>query len=203
MTREVPDEIIGKKFGRLIVISETRSPDRRGRFYICLCDCGNRTSVYAGHLKNGGTKSCGCTRNGINATHGMSRTAEYRAWENARSRCRNPKNMKFPIYGGRGIQFCERWAKSFENFLNDMGRKPSKHHSLDRKDSDGNYEPGNCRWATTAQQNNNRPNYNRTVEVNGIRMTVAEAARLTGIPHGTICSRIDRGWPNEDVLRNG
>jgi hypothetical protein len=132
----------------------------------------------------------------------MSHSAEYKAWDSARNRCRNPKNRKFRLYGGRGINFCDRWNNSFENFLSDMGVKPSPDHSLDRKDSNGDYTPENCRWATIVEQNNNR-SFNRRLVVNGQAITVAEAARVTGIPHATILTRLDSGKTDEEAIYHG
>ena len=111
-------------------------------------------------------------------THGENRrgkrTPEYISWTNLVQRCTNPKNVSFNNYGGRGITVCERWLK-FENFLADMGRRPSAKHSLDRyPDNDGNYEPSNCRWATAKQQAHNSRNYHRPPKercVNGHRLT--------------------------------
>lgn len=132
--------------------------------------------------------------------HRMSGSAEYKAWEHARSRCYNKKNIKYPLYGGRGIRMCESWKASFDAFFGDMGRKPTKKHTLDRIDSDGDYEPGNCRWTTYSKQNNNRPSYNRTIIVNGEILTVAQAAALIGIPHATILSRIDSGRSDKEAV---
>lgn len=194
--------MVGKKFNRLLVLEEVRHPTRRGRFFRCHCDCGSVVTVYGAHLRNGSTKGCGCAKSGVNKTHGMSGTSEYRAWENARSRCQNPNNKKYPAYGGRGIKFCSRWQNSFQNFIDDMGTKPSQSHTLERVDSDGDYDPSNCVWATYTQQNNNR-SLNRWLTVEGNRMTVAEAARAFGVPHGTILSRLDRGHSDEEAIRNG
>lgn len=96
-----------------------------------------------------------------NKTHGESRTVEYRAWARMIHRCYNETDIKFNLYGGRGIRVCGRWLASYETFLADMGRKPTRGHSLDRKESDGMYEPSNCRWATSSEQNKNRRPFNR------------------------------------------
>ncbi|HWL06770.1 MAG TPA: hypothetical protein VNQ99_17840 [Xanthobacteraceae bacterium] len=129
----------------------------------------------------------------------MTGTPEYRAWNNARSRCYREKDRKYPLYGGRGIAMCDEWRRSFSAFFADMGPRPSPNHTLDRIDNNGNYEPGNCRWATSIEQNNNR-RFNRHIHLNGRRLTVSEAARETGIPHATILSRLDAGRSDEEAV---
>lgn len=188
----------GMKFGSIELIEPVKIEGRHGQFWDCICKCGARTIKYAGHIRAGQAKSCGCVK-GANRTHSMSGTPEYKAWDNARSRCYREKDKKYPLYGGRGITMCDRWRNSFAAFLEDMGRKPSPLHSLDRKDSNGLYEPGNCRWATDKEQNNNR-SINRHLMVAGERLTVAQAADRTGIPHATILSRLDAGKTDEEAI---
>lgn len=113
-------------------------------------------------------------------------------------RCHNPKMDKYEYYGGRGIAVCERWA-SFENFLADMSERPSPQHTLDRINVDGNYEPGNCRWATKLEQMNNRQ-INHRVTFNGETHTLAEWSRIVGIPKGTLYARAEKGWTVEMTL---
>jgi hypothetical protein len=141
-------------------------------------------------------------------THGHSfvngrASPEYNAWSGMKSRCINPNVKSFHRYGSRGIRVCDRWLNSFENFLDDMGPRPSPQHSLDRyPDNDGNYEPGNCRWATIEEQAGNRSN-SGIVSFSGEKLTVRELSRRTGIPYPRLKNRIARGWPIERAIGDG
>lgn len=189
----------GDRFGQITLVSIVESP-RRGTFWLCRCDCGNEVVKYAGHIRAGQAKSCGCVK-GAHRTHQMSGSSEYRAWDNARSRCYRENDRKYPTYGGRGVRMCEAWRQSFEAFIADMGKKPTSLHTLDRINNDGNYEPSNCRWATRTEQNNNR-SFNRHLMLNGELLTVAQAARAVGLPHATILHRLDAGKSDEEAVRH-
>ena len=134
-----------------------------------------------------------------NFRHGMAKTRtrepapEYSAWAAMKSRCSNPSVEQYQWYGARGIKVCARWA-DFTAFYEDMGRRPSAHHSLGRIDNEGDYEPNNCRWEDRAQQNTNKNN-NRRLMHNGINMTIGQWSRETGVPQNVIRWRIERGWP--------
>lgn len=169
-------DLTGHRFGRLVAIS-LAGVVNRCRKWTCKCDCGNECAVAVGSLRSGNAKSCGCyhRQRASEATirHGCGRkgkrTAEYGIWRNIKTRCSNPRFPRFADYGGRGIKVCDRW-ESFENFLADMGERPSPKHSIDRINNDGDYEPGNCRWATPVQQRRNQPRYKMTADlVNEIR----------------------------------
>lgn len=114
-------------------------------------------------------------------------------------RCQNPKANAYHHYGGRGIKVCERW-ESFDNFLADMGPRPSLDHSVERKDVDGGYSPDNCCWATQAEQNRNRRN-NRTATCDGVTKTLKEWSEITGIPFETLTARWRYGWSGEDIVK--
>ncbi len=123
----------------------------------------------------------------------------YKCWINMNRRCKDPKTPKYPDYGGRGIIVCERWRHCFPAFLADMGERPSVKHSLDRIDVNSNYEPGNCRWATNGEQQNNRRTTVRFT-VNGVTRTRAEWSRITGINRATLKGRQMRGWTDEQIV---
>jgi len=153
--------ISGEKYGRLTVIEYDYTNSKNGRFkWVCKCECGNIKSIDGHSLRKGLTKSCGCIKieqnKALNTKHGeANKSGEYRAWKAIKKRCYWQKYENYHNYGGRGIIVCERWLHSFDNFLNDMGRRPSNKHSLDRIDTNGNYEPNNCRWATQKEQMSN------------------------------------------------
>lgn len=183
----------GQRFGRWVAIVY------RGRCrYLCRCDCGTEREVFIPSLRRGVSRSCGCLHVELlrarATTHGLTGTSEHKIWKGIRKRCSNARTEMFSHYGGRGIRVCERW-ESFENFLADMGPRPSPRHSLDRIDNDGHYEPGNCRWATRKEQTRNRRK-TKFVTWKGERRSVPAWAELLGIPCDTLYHRLER-WSVE------
>lgn len=187
----------GRRFGFLTALKEA---DRRGsaRLWHCRCDCGDERIVYQSNLTGGHTKSCGCGL--ATSSHQQSQSREYRAWINMISRCENPNTPGWENYGGRGISVCARWRASYAVFREDMGKRPGRGYSVDRIDNNGNYEPGNCRWATRETQMRNFRG-NRIVEIDGKQMTLVEAVSERGLKYNTVLHRILRGQPIEEALR--
>lgn len=190
-------DLTGQRFGSLAVVSRAESDSRRERRWVCICDCGTTSVVPSSSLRLGRTKSCGCGKG--KTIHGYARDSipsrEYRTWQSMKQRCLNQRCREYKYYGGRGITICDRWLH-FENFLADMAPRPQG-TDLDRVDNDGNYEPGNCRWASrTTQMLNTRRNF--LVTFCGETMPLSVAAARAGIARNTIQNRMKRGWPESD-----
>lgn len=198
------EDLDGRKFSRLAVIGFAGKSNGRTDWY-CKCDCGNIVKVIAKNLKNGRTTSCGCLRDErvseSHLTHGHSSgggfSLTYRTWGNMLQRCLNKNNPAYHNYGGRGIKICNRWLR-FENFLEDMGER-QKGMTIERIDNNGNYEPGNCRWATRKEQCNNKRN-NHFLTFNGKTKTVVQWSEIYNIKSHTISKRIKYGWTVEKSL---
>lgn len=201
MGRALINNFAGQRFGRLTVVGRDASR-RDSTYWICVCDCGKQKSVLGGNLKSGDNRSCGCLRRELAAergtTHGHKRrkatSAEYRTWRNMISRCNSPHNKCYANYGSRGIKVCDAWVADFAIFLRDVGPRPSPKHTLDRyPNNDGNYEPGNVRWATRTQQNRNRRD-NIFISFNGATVSLAEAIEARGLAYSVVRSRYLSGW---------
>ncbi len=198
--------MIGKRFGRLTVTSVARIGGRPHA--VCRCDCGSERAVDQRSLNIGVTRSCGCIRreqlSARRLKHGeanpWNQTVEYRTWVSMKRRCYTAEGPDRKHYRDRGITVCDRWRDSFDNFLADMGRRPSPQHSIDRIDNDGNYEPGNCRWATKREQNCNSRN-NRRLTAFGKTQPISEWAREAGISRSVLEKRLASGWTIEDALQ--
>lgn len=164
-------DALGKRFNRWLVVSESSERSNSKQvLWLCRCDCGTEKLVVYNSLTNGYSRSCGCLKVEEfierSKKHGKAGCKEYVCWQHMISRCYNRNNEKYYNYGARGISVCGRWLTSFDNFYSDMGDSPTKNHSLDRINVNGNYEPTNCRWATSKQQQSNRTN-NNWLEYNG------------------------------------
>jgi hypothetical protein len=167
-------DLAGQRFGKLTVIDYSHTGVNNNAIWNCVCDCGNTTQVPTGKLNAGITKSCGCYRREASTTHGHTYEPEYYVWTSMRQRCTNPKNNRYPAYGGRGITYDPRWD-DYQNFISDVGRRPSPQHSLDRVDNNKGYQPDNCRWATSKAQAANK----RTVHQMQQRIDELEAELAT------------------------
>lgn len=194
--------LVGLRFGSLSVTKEDGIDSHGATMWSCQCDCGEITRTRGSHLKGGAVNSCRCGI-GIAAvkkwtTHNGSKTPLYRRWQAMKARCNNPNSEEYHNYGGRGIVVCDRWMR-FENFRDDMADTFRPELEIDRRNTDGNYEPLNCRWITqVAQQRNKRTNHHVTIA--GITKLLIEWSEETGIKANTILTRVRRGWPEPRLL---
>jgi hypothetical protein len=187
-------DLTGRVFGRLMILQENKTKERKDGHtqWDCL------TIVNSNSLKTGHTKSCGCYKTEVNITHGKSKSSIYYVWYSMFARCYRSTAKGFQHYGGRGITVCDRWH-DFVNFYTDMGVPPVTNYSIDRINNDGNYCPENCRWATNAQQANNKRS-NHKIAYKGEEKTLAEWEVYLGLPKRLISTRLQHGWDIETIF---
>lgn len=210
-------DLSGKRFGRLLVIERTNryktASGKRGTYYRCKCDCGNEVTVIAGHLTTGHTWSCGCAHaeqmeawKTINLKHGKTNNRRieksYQTWEYIKRRCYNPADIDYPYYGAKGIVMWEGWVNNpadFCEYVETLERYNEKGTTIDRIDYTKNYEPGNIRWLSLAEQQRNKSS-NRRITVNGETHILQEWANITGLSYGVISYRLKHGWTPEEAI---
>lgn len=197
-------DLSGMRFGRFTVVEFHSNNKHNQTMWRCRCDCGNERIVCVGNLNYGVSKSCGCLKSEklleSITKHGLHNTREYKIWKKMRQRCRNPLDPAYPDYGGRGILVCKRWD-DFSNFIADMGTCPDLTLSIDRfPNNDGNYEPGNCRWATRTEQARNKRS-NHIIKTSDGKMSIAEAAERNAMPYARLKARLELGWKVIDAVR--
>lgn len=189
-------DITGKTFGRWTVIGLHSSGTGLPTMWLCRCQCGAKKLLQQNALRNGRSRSC---RRCAMRRHGKTRTPEYYSWCAMLARCYNTHLPHYGNYGGRGISVCQRWVNSFEAFIEDMGMKPSRTHSIGRIDNNGDYSPDNCRWETQYQQARNTRR-NRLLTYKGRTMCLTDWAGMFGINWGTFYSRVAKGMSTEEAL---
>jgi len=194
-------DLTGMLFGRLEALFYAGRVNGKPS-WACKCECGTLTVTVTKQLLRGLTRSCGCLQvdrsKEVNTIHGMRKTVVYKRWQGIMTRCMNGNSKDFARYGGIGRGICKRW-RSFENFLEDMGEPPSREHTIERVDNNRGYEPGNCVWVLSHQQNRNRLD-NVVVEVNGVKLIAVDWDRKLGRYRGTTAKRIRKGWSPKDAV---
>ena len=196
------ENLIGKKFGLLTVISQRESKNGK-RMWECKCDCGTTVSISTDRLKSGHTKSCGCVAGRPGGkSPGWKGTVVYSRWQAMKKRCYQVGTEGYENYGGRGIKVCDEWKNNPSAFCEwALENGFSEELTLDRKDVNGDYCPENCKWSTKTEQNRNKRN-NHFVTYNGKKITLSEYSEITGIKHGAIDWRVNRSkMSEEDALK--
>lgn len=191
-------DLTNQTFGRLTAIKKEKDS------WLCECICGKKRTVKTYDLTHSKTRSCGCLRREITGKqftkHGQSKNRRYNVWASIVDRCENPNSPDYHHYGGRGIKICERWRNSVEDFIQDMGEQPSPKHSVDRINTNGDYEPSNCRWATQKEQTRNmRRNHMLTWE--GKTQCISAWAEELNVPRSRFHDRLKLGWSVEKIFQ--
>ena len=202
------EDLTDRRFGRWIVLGFSHIDEKRSSNWVVRCDCGTEKPIQRGQLIRGISQSCGCRfeemrKNGMRHTHGLTKSPLYFCWYAMIVRCHKTTDPMFAYYGERGITVCDRWRfgedgkHGLQCFLDDMGERPSPEHTIDRfPNNGGNYEPGNCRWATHLQQINNRSNTS-SITFDGKTMSLGDWGRHLGFHWRLLYSRLRAGWPVE------
>lgn len=203
-SKEKFKDMTGERYGNLTVIKRGEDyicgKNLHTTTWICRCDCGNEIRATRTMLINGRTKSCGCKSPRFKEIHGECKTRLYHIRTSMIQRCENKNHVHYENYGGRGINVCEEWRNSYENFRSwAMENGYKEDLTIDRIDVNGNYEPSNCKWATPKEQGKNRRD-NHFLTFNGETHTVTEWAEIIGIKSDTLFYRIKAGWDIEDAL---
>lgn len=197
--------LLGRRFGRLTVISRASNNKRGKARWLCQCECGRKKVILADSLLSGKTISCGCYRKEVAPhnnlpKHGMTGTRLWTIWCGMKSRCCYTKNIAFKDYGGRGIKICSEWLHNFSAFQEwALKSGYADNLTIDRINCNGNYEPSNCKWSTYEEQENNRRD-TVYLTIQGQSLPVSEWARKVGIPAATLRSRIANGWEESEIL---
>lgn len=196
-------DMTGASFNGIRVVAPAGSAAGK-RLWQCECSCGSLFVAVGTRLRDGSVSGCArcAKRNMEHRTHGATGSREYVSYCAMKQRCLYPKNKRYEQYGGRGIRICDRWLESFENFYADMGQQPGPGYSIERIDRDKDYEPGNCVWADSLQQANNRSN-NTRIEINGRTQTMTQWSRETGVNRTVILRRMKRGLSGESLIAKG
>lgn len=187
-------DLNGQIFGKWTILGYMGN-----KMWECRCECGVIKNVCSTGLLKGTSTSCGCFHKSQMISHNKSKTSEYKIWQSMKNRCTNKNHKHYKDYGGRGIKVCKEWLNSFEKFIEDVGNRPSKLHTLDRIDNNGNYCKENCNWATRAEQNKNKRS-NVIVTFNGLTLILSEHIKLLQLPNETIRSRLRLGWSIEKAF---
>lgn len=195
--------LFGKKFGRWTVEHSERHHKGKGFLWNVVCECGKRSKIEAAKLTSGQSQSCGCAvaeALGKRSTrHGLYGTPIYETWRRIIDRCHNPNSTDYEWYGLRGIKVCDEWRASAVAFASALPPHPGRGFSIDRIDTNGNYEPGNVRWATIFEQNNNKRN-TKFITFRGETLGLGAMARKYGLPTNDVYARISAGWSIERAL---
>lgn len=192
-------DLTGQRFGRLVAVKFAGHDKNRHRLWECQCDCGRTVNIDVNSLRSGKSKSCGCSRKGINKTHGKSGSRIHKIWADMIQRTHNPNERCYVNYGGRGITVCDEWLTFEPFYLWAIQNGYAEGLTIDRIDNDKGYSPDNCRWVTRKVQGNNKRN-NRRLEYQGQTKTLAEWAVQFGMKQETLANRLKLGWSIERAL---
>jgi len=197
----VAKDISSQKFGRLTAIRFSHLSQNKTKLHYWLfkCDCKNEKILSKNEVVRGKAKSCGCLFRDMGTTHGCTNTLTYQSWESMKKRCLNKNNRFYKNYGGRGIKVCDRWLNSFENFLEDMGKKPIR-KTIDRINNNGNYEPSNCRWITKKDQCNNKSN-NLSINFKGKTQSLTQWCEKYKLKYNSTYYHIKKGKDIKQILK--